>query len=25
MVRLMWIGAISEPNLQRFVTPIIKE
>ena len=24
-VRLMWIGAISESNLQKFVTPIIKE
>lgn len=25
MVRLMWIGAISESSLQEFVTPIIKE
>jgi peroxiredoxin len=25
MVRLMWIGAISQSNLQKFVTPIIKE
>ena len=25
MVRLMWIGAISESNLEKFVSPIIKE